>query len=317
MPSFHNKKQYTVAFYNLENLFDTYDDELTQDNEFLPDSVKKWTFKRYLNKLRKLGFAISQIGENETGFPPALVGLSEVENELVLRDLISSQHLAHIHYDFVHFDSPDERGIDVALLYNKKVFHKLKASRHALDIFNVDGEKDYTRDILHVSGLFDGEKVHVIVNHWPSRREGLEESNIKRMAASNKVMEIMETILYEEPEAKFIILGDFNDNPDTESIKNLVNNQDLFNPMEQVYSKSRGTTRHDFVWDLFDQIILSTSFFERIPGTLTYLKADIFDEDFLKLFRGPFKGEPFRTYVGTKYKGGYSDHFPVYLILHK
>lgn len=307
----------TIAFYNLENLFDLNNDRHTNDNDFLPTSTKKWTPKRYDNKLRKLGYAISNIGRRETGKHPALIGLAEIENTKTIKDLIESKHLENYHYDFVHYDSLDERGIDVALLYDKNVFEVLTSEPFAIELTDDDGSPDYTRDILLVSGLLDGEKVHVIVNHWSSRREGAEETESKRMASSHKVSEIITSLRLENENAKIIVIGDFNDEPHSNSIKQLVEGFDLFNPMEALRSYNRGTSYYKRQWNLFDQIFISTNFFKTSDTLLEFSSANIFDEDFLKLFNGPYKGSPFRTYVGKKYKGGYSDHFPVYAIFKK
>lgn len=307
----------TVAFYNIENLFDLRDSRFTNDGDFLPESVKRWTPKRYKNKLRKIGFAISNIGRLETGKHPAIVGLAEVENAKVLDDLLDSKHLDDLDYDYVHFDSLDERGIDVAILYDTNVFKPLHTETFSVTLTDDDGSPDYTRDILLVGGILDGEKVHVIVNHWSSRREGQKETEFKRLAASEKVSEIIESITSEDDDAKIIILGDFNDTPQNESLKRLVEDHNLFNPFETLRSFTRGTVKHRRQWFVFDQVLISTNFFKSSNAQFEFFKANIFDADFLKQFNGPFKGAPFRTYVGKKYKGGYSDHFPVYTILKK
>ncbi|TBN03274.1 endonuclease [Hyunsoonleella flava] len=307
----------TVAFYNIENLFDLRDSRYTNDGDFLPDAVKRWTPKRYKNKLRKIGFAISNIGRKETGKPPAIVGLAEVENSKVLKDLLESKHLDDLDYDYVHFDSLDERGIDVAMLYDTNVFKPLHTETFSVSLIDEDNMPDYTRDILLVGGILDGENVYFIVNHWSSRREGQKETEYKRLAASEKVSEIISTITQEDKDSKIMILGDFNDNPQNESLKRLVEDHSIFNPFETLRSFSRGTVKHKRQWFLFDQILISTNFFKSSKDEFEFFKANIFDEEFLKLFRGPFKGSPFRTYVGKKYKGGYSDHFPVYAILKK
>lgn len=307
----------TVAFYNLENLFDINDDRLTNDNDYLATSKKKWTHKRYENKLRKLSFAISNIGKKETGKHPAIVGLAEVENASAIEDLIAYKHLENCNYKYVHYDSLDERGIDVALLYDSTVFKLTNSESFRVYLVNERGEPDYTRDVLLVSGLLDGEQIHVIVNHWSSRREGAAETEPKRFAAADKVIEIINTLKEKYENPKVIVMGDFNDDPNSNSIKRLVDAQHLFNPMDVLHTYSRGTTIHHFKWNLFDQILFTTNFFEVTPNTLSFDKAEIFDDDFLKLFSGKFKGTPYRTYAGPKYKGGYSDHFPVYAIFKK
>lgn len=307
----------TVAFYNLENLFDIIDDKHTHDNDFLPTSVKKWTPKRYEKKLRKLGFAISNIGRKETGKHPALVGLAEVENASVIKDLIESKHLEGCHYDYVHYDSLDERGIDVALLYDTNAFEVVTSETFTVQLFDDDGSPDYTRDILLVSGLLDGENVHIIVNHWSSRREGEKETEHKRIASSDKAGDVISMLRDKNPDAKIIVIGDFNDDPSSNSIKQLVDRFNLYNPMETLRSYNRGTSNYKRQWNLFDQILLSTNFFKSTTNKFEFSTANIFDEDFLKLFNGKYKGTPYRTYVGKKYKGGYSDHFPVYAIFKK
>lgn len=320
-PSFDNipvrDDMQTVAFYNIENLFDVFDDKHTNDEDFLPTSIKKWTPKRYENKLRKIGYAITNIGRKETGKHPSLIGLAEVENAKVLEDLIESKHLKNCNYDFVHYDSLDERGIDVALIYDKNAFEVISSEPFTVELTDDDGTPDYTRDVLLVSGLMDGETIHVIVNHWSSRREGEKETEHKRFASSDKVGEIISNLRFDNQDAKIIVMGDFNDDPHSNSIKRLVNGFDLFNPMETLRSFDRGTTNYNRQWNLFDQILISTNFFKTSDNLYEYSAANIFDEEFLKLFEGRYKGTPYRTYVGKKYKGGYSDHFPVYAIFKK
>lgn len=310
-------KKHTIAFYNIENLFDVYDDDFTRDDDFLPSSEKRWTIKRYKNKLRKIGFVISNIGQKETKKHPAIVGLAEVENADVLTDLVNSKHIEDFKYKFIHYDSPDERGIDVALLYDDTIFKVAHSETFSLELFDEDGEVDHTRDILLVSGLFVDLELHVLVNHWPSRRSGDNETEYKRIEASNKLSEIITNIKDMNPNAKIVVMGDFNDDPASNSIKQLVSDQGLFNPMNTLLSRDRGTTSYKNKWNLFDQILITHNFFERKSKTLRFLKANIFDEDFLKLYDGKYKGNPYRTYVGKRYKGGYSDHFPVYMTLHK
>jgi len=310
-------KYHTIAFYNLENLFDTFDDKRTYDKDFLPSSERRWTERRYRKKLKKLGRVISQIGYKTSGIPPAIIGLAEVENRLVIDDLISSKSLKNKSFDLVHFDSPDERGIDVALIYNTELFIVERTEVFSLALFDEFGERDYTRDILLVEGYLNNEKIYVLVNHWPSRREGVEISEQKRLIASDKAIEIITAIKTENETAKIIIMGDFNDNPQNKSIKQLVSSHDLYNPMESLLSYTRGSQSYRLEWNLFDQILFSTNFFEYNPNGHSFSKADIFDKAFLKQYKGKYKGSPFRTYVGRKYKGGFSDHYPVYIHLKK
>lgn len=307
----------TIAFYNLENLFDLEDDPYTNDNDFLHVSAKKWTPKRYRNKLRKLSYAISNIGRRETGKHPAIVGMAEVENAKVIEDLINSKHLEPYNYGYVHYNSLDERGIDVALIYDMDYFKVTSSNKFTIELMTLDGLADYTRDILLVSGQLDGETMHIIVNHWSSRREGEKETEPKRLTASAKVGEIIDSLKVKEPDAKILIMGDFNDDPNSKSIISLMDGYQLYNPMTTLRSFNRGSTQHNKHWILFDQILFTPNFLASSKEQFEFYKADIFDEDFLKLFNGPYKGSPFRTYVGKKYKGGYSDHFPVYAIFKK
>ncbi len=307
--------EYTIAFYNLENLFDIYNDATKFDDDFLPRSERQWTKKRYDKKVLKLGEVISKIGYDETKEHPTIVGLAEVENKNVIRDLIESRHLDKFNYDFVHYNSQDERGIDVALLYDKSKFEVKNSKTYSIYLEDEIGDQDYTRDILLVSGILHSEMIHCIVNHWPSRREGEKESRHKRLKAAQKVLQIIEEVRGKYEDAKILVMGDFNDNPGNDSIKFLAEQGQLYNPMETLLSYSRGTLNHNFQWNLFDQILFSTNFFETENNALKFDEANIFDEKFLTQYKGKYKGQPFRTFVGRKYKGGYSDHFPVYLHL--
>lgn len=306
-----DKNLYAIGFYNIENLFDTIDDPDTLDDDFTPNTEKNWTEKRYKKKLKKVGRVISNIGYEEIGYAPVLLGVAEVENETVLRDLVNSKFLENKDYDFVHFDSPDERGIDVALLYRKDRFKVLHSEAHQLHLFNEEGQRDYTRDILHVHGTLEGNEVHILVNHWPSRRKGTELTSYKRMAAAKKNISIMENILANDPDARLIVMGDFNDDPKSESVKTMVATG-LYNPMEILLTHSEGTSSYKDVWHLFDQIIISHNFLQGGENPFQFKEAAIFNPESIQEYKGRFKGLPFRTYVGKKYLGGFSDHFPVY-----
>ncbi|HEX9826009.1 MAG TPA: endonuclease [Flavobacteriaceae bacterium] len=310
-------KLQTIAFYNIENLFDIYDDEQTNDDDFLPTSAKKWTKKRYDRKIYKLGSVISKIGFEASNKLPTIVGLAEVENSSVLNDLIESQDLSQCNYGFVHYDSNDERGIDVALLYDKNEFKVESSEAFSVNIETLEGEIDFTRDILLVTGILDGDRIHVVVNHWPSRRDGHEESSYKRLIAAKRVLEIIAKLKSEFEAPKIIIIGDFNDDPNNESIQFLMNNEELFNVTEPLWTKDRGSQNHDFQWNLFDQIIVSNNLLDVGQNGYHFESANIFDDKFVTQFHGKFKGQPFRTYVGKKYMGGFSDHFPVYILLKK
>jgi predicted extracellular nuclease len=317
--SFFKKKKpkslYTIAFYNLENLFDTKDDPNTLDDDFTPNGFKKWSMKRYKSKLNKLAKTISEIGKEISKNPPVLLGIAEVENEPVIQDLLNTESLRDIDYGYVHYDSPDERGIDTALIYHKANFEVLHSEPIALMLFEKDGRRDTTRDILYVKGKLNKEEIHVFVNHWPSRRDGDQQTSIKRVKAAETIKSFMSKIETTEANPNYIVMGDFNDGPDDESIKSLMASDHLYNPMEKLITPERGSANYKQTWMLFDQIMVSHSFLNYEKGTHSFAHANIFDESFLREFKGKFKGNPYRTYAGRKYIGGYSDHFPVYIQL--
>ena len=304
---------HTIAFYNTENLFDVFVDDKNSDTDFLPTSAKNWTKQRYERKIYKLGSVISKIGFESTKKPPVLIGLAEVENDAVLQDLIESDDLKAYNYGFVHYNSLDERGIDVALLYNKDEFSIESSEAVPVYIENKLGVRDFTRDILSVTGFLGLKKINVLVNHWPSRHEGTDETEYKRIIAARRLSDSIGSLIKADEKAQIVILGDFNDNPNSQSILNLKKDSGLYNTMESVWTYSRGSVNHNFSWIQFDQIFLTPNFLEKQDGMFQFLKADIFDEKFLTQYEGKFKGQPFRTYIGKKYKGGFSDHFPVYI----
>ena len=308
---------YTIAFYNLENLFDTKNDPNTLDDDFTPKGKKHWNHKRYKNKIKKLGRVISELGTKKSFHTPAIVGVVEVENDTVLKDLVNTSSLKNHDYGFVHYDSPDERGIDVALLYKKELFELISSETFPLYVNSHNGVRDYTRDVLLVKGNLNGELIHVLVNHWPSRRSGFDQTEEKRIKAAEFVYEIAENITTETPNSKIIIMGDFNDDPTSTSVKDHLVNDTFYNPMERLINTGNGTLNYKGTWHLFDQIIFSKNFFNLEKNTHTFKYAEVFDNHFLKEWKGKYKGNPFRTYIGKWYQGGFSDHFPVHVYLKK
>jgi len=308
---------YTIAFYNLENLFDTKDDPNTLDRDFLPWGKKFWTEKKYRKKVYKMGRAISCIAKDKTEKPPVLVGIAEVENASVIQDLVESKHLKKANYNFVHYDSPDERGIDVALLINEDYFTLEHSESIPIAIYETNGVKDYTRDALYVKGFMNGEQIHVIVCHWPSRRDGADLTSHKRVQAAEQITSFIERKPDINELSKVVIMGDFNDNPVDVSVKKHLVTSNLYNPFEKLMNITRGSLSYYSKWHLFDQIIFSHNFFKMEKGKHSFKDADIFDGEFLKEWKGRNKGLPFRTFSGRRYLGGYSDHFPVYINLKK
>ena len=304
----------TLAFYNLENLFDTLKDPNILDDDFTPLGDLKWNHERYTQKLNGLAKTIAEVGKAETGQAPALIGVAEIENKKVLNDLLKTEALHPLNYDFVHHNSPDERGIDTALLYDKNRFEVLETRSYSLHIQTALGVRDYTRDILYVAGRLAGVPVFVLVNHWPSRGEGVAISEPKRIAAAKRNREIIQEIQARDPEARIIIIGDFNDDPQSVAVRDHLVSTDFYNPMVFLLTRYAGSLTHRGDWYLFDQIILSPNWMKAYDNPLEYEKSAIYNPDYLKEQEGKYRGNPLRTYAGDNYLGGFSDHFPVYTI---
>lgn len=323
------KKEYksaVIAFYNLENLYDTVNNTLTNDEEFLPAGDRNYGTEIYLNKLNKLAKVISEIGTGLNPDGPALLGVAEVENDTVLKDLIRQPLIAKRNYQIVHYDSRDIRGVDVGLLYNPKYF-TVEAS-DKLFVQLPGGSKDayFTRDILWVKGKLDGETIHIYVNHWPSRSGGEARSAPARNAAATVCKMHMDSIAKKEPGAKVIIMGDLNDDPINESVAVILNargkekdvpRNGLFNPWTDLYKKGIGTLAYQDAWGLFDQIIISQPWLNRNQNGFFFYQQHIFNKEYLVENQGRYKGYPMRTWDGLTYRGGYSDHFPTYIYLLK
>ncbi|MBK6964287.1 MAG: endonuclease/exonuclease/phosphatase family protein [Bacteroidales bacterium] len=309
-----------IAFYNLENLFDTIDDPNTNDAEFLPGGINKWTTKRYQEKLSNMAKVIGGIGSEMVKNGPTIIGVSEIENITVLEDLIKTPPLNGMGYRIVHYDSPDKRGVDVGLLYKESAF---KVTNSTTNRLNMPGMTDwYSRDQLVVSGELDGELISVIVNHWPSRRSGPE----YREEAAKLSRKLSDSLYREHKDAKIFIMGDLNDDPTDKSVlkvlgakgkKEDVVKGDLFNPMWQLLRDGVGSLAYRDAWNLFDQIIVSEPLLSDNGKGWKFYKAKVYNEKFLIQKDGPYAGYPFRTFAGGAYTGGYSDHFPTYLFLVK
>jgi predicted extracellular nuclease len=249
-----------------------------------------------------------------------------VENLDVLEDLVQHPNLRDKDYGIIHFDSPDERGIDVALLYKKASFIPSSFKSHRLLLFDDLGERKYTRDQLVVGGTMDGEKFHFVVNHWPSRRGGAARSEPFRVRAALLNKRIIDSIQTLDPDAKVIAMGDLNDDPTDNSLKTILKTKgkikqldslDLYNPMEALYKKGIGSLAYQDKWNLFDQLFFTSNLVTEDRTNLSFWKAGIFAPAFVRTDQGRFKGYPLRTYSGGSYTAGYSDHFPVYLFLLK
>jgi hypothetical protein len=318
----------TIAFYNLENLFDTINDPSINDEASPMMELKSNRSFVYWDKIDKLASTIAQIGLDKANTSPAIIGVSEVENLNVLEDLVKSKHLIKKGYGIIHYDSPDKRGIDVALLYQKRYF---KPAHH--EVFNPniyrDNFKVYTRDQLLVSGYLDDELIHIIVNHWPSRSGGEAKSRPLREKAAYQNLKIFNKIRTQDPNAKIITMGDFNDDPINSSFKKVLQTKakkkevsllDIYNPYEDLYRRGFNTLAYRDNLNLFDMILISSPLLDKGQKDFSSYKmyqAKIFNKRFLTDQKGKFKGYPFRSFSNGGYTGGYSDHFPVYMYLLK
>ncbi|MGL5731662.1 MAG: endonuclease/exonuclease/phosphatase family protein, partial [Bacteroidales bacterium] len=253
---------YGIAFYNIENLFDTIPGD--NDKEYTPNGPNKWNTMKYQSKLKNMAYAISQLGMDKSPIGPAVIGVAEVENRTVLEDLVKTGELAKRNLQVVHEDGPDYRGVDVGLLYNPKLFkYEGHQSRTLVD---KEEPRFRTRDQLVVRGRIDGELFNIIVNHWPSRRGGEERSRPKRAIAAQLTKDIVDSIQRVTPESKIVIMGDLNDDPNNYSVKEVLDAKKyekevkpggLFNPFWSIFDKGIGTLAYKGQWNLFDQIIIS------------------------------------------------------------
>jgi hypothetical protein len=316
-----------IAFYNLENLFDTIDTEGVLDEEFTPEGIDRWTGDKYLQKIGNMALAISRIGV-EDGWKggPAVIGVSEIENRQVLEDIISHPLLKESGYQIVHYDSPDLRGVDVALLYRTRFFRVTASTSSDLRLFDENGARIFTRDQLVVSGVFDGEPMHFIVNHWPSRSSGEMTTRPRRNAAADLTRHLADSLLAIDANAKIFIMGDLNDDPSDESLKKhlraapeaeKMKEGEFFNCMYPLYKKGIGSLYYRDGTNLFDQIIITPALVGKDYSSYKFYKAQVFNSQFLVQKDGQYKGYPLRTYVGTVFQGGFSDHFPVYVMIVK
>jgi len=320
-------KIHTLAFYNLENLFDTINDPIKFDDYSPIMELKTNRGEAYRRKITNMARVIAEIGKDVTHNTPAILGVCEVENKDVLEDIVNDSTLLEKNYGIVHYDSPDSRGIDVALLYQKSLFMPISSSAHELKIYDTQTQKRITtRDQLLVSGKLEGDLIHIIVNHWPSRRGGEARSRPKRVAAAQLNKRILDSLQAQDPYAKVIIMGDLNDDPTNPSVKNVlkakrkrkkVDFKGLYNPFEKFYRDGLGTTAYRDNWSLFDQIIVSKTLLEKDYTSFRYYQAGIFNKNYLITPKGKYKGYPFRSWNDSGFSNGFSDHFPVYIYLIK
>lgn len=309
------RQEFTVVSYNVENLFDTLDDPTIPDEEFLPESEKKWTPERYQKKLDDITQVITEINPNEL---PELVGLIEVENRSVLEDLVSNGKL-NGHYGIVHEESPDYRGIDVALIYRKDEFKVL--AHEVLPVSFADDPEFKTRDILHVTGLVGKKQIHVFVNHWPSRIGGNQKTEPKRVMAATLLKQKVDELLAADPKAMIVIMGDMNDEPLDKSLAEILGARSpgsgatLVNLMIPEDEQQMGTYFFNSEWNMLDNLVVSKSLLTGSGIRVENGKGSIYRNDWMTYTNKDGIKTPNRTFVGQKYVAGVSDHFPVYFKL--
>jgi len=330
---------YVIGFYNVENLFDTEHDEGKNDQSFLPEGENNWTADKYAVKLSNIASVIRAMSE-ENGRWHAVLGMAEVENERVLKDLVAREEIAGAGYRFVHFESPDVRGIDCALLYRPDVFKVLEARTLPYDFDSPSGivfektpeeQRDFkTRDVLCVRGKLGGEDFIFYVAHYPSRT-GNKGSDLRCRAS-----EILYADLREQerlhPGIKVVVMGDMNDNPADESLAVWLHGRetigemqegDLFSPFMQMYKEGFGTEEYHGEWNIFDCIFVNGALAKPAEGSLGIRKSDagyyghVFNPPFLVQQEGRYAGTPFRSFSGGQFINGYSDHYPTYIIINQ
>lgn len=316
-------KKAIIGFYNLENLFDTINDPNKNDEQFLPEGSYQWTSERYAAKLEALSKVISEMAKMPEGI--AVLGVSEIENEQVLLDLVATENLKPFHFKVCHHESPDRRGVDVAFLYNSDRFRIIDTAAFPLV---VPGQPEFiSRDQWLMTGILDNsDTLFLLVNHWPSKAGGEKRSLPGRLAAGNLSHDIATSILQKHPGAKFILMGDLNDNPNSKAIMEClgtktkikdVSTNDLFNPMWKLFQDGIGSYAYRDSWEMLDNIIISGGLVNPQPATYKYVSAHVFRRDFMFTKTGSYSGYPYRTFAGGNYQGGFSDHLPVYIILSK
>lgn len=322
---------YGVAFYNLENLFDTINNNGKYDFEFTPQGARQWDSRKYWSKVHNMAYAISQMTTNTTPNGPAVIGVSEIENRSVLVDVV--KEVDNIlqqsgkptwNLQIVHHDSPDRRGVDVGCLYNPRQFKFIDVTNTTL---RIEGYESFrTRDQMCVTGLLGGDTISVIVNHWPSRLGGQEQSSYLREAAAALSKSIADSLWQLRPDQGVIIMGDLNDDPQDKSCAKVLGAQKkmdkvaphgFFNPWWEMLDKGIGTLAYKSAWNLFDQIIVSGTLLPQNTEGLKYRRCQVNNFDFLRDKEGNRQHYPLRTFAAGVFLDGYSDHFPTEIFLIK
>jgi len=333
------KQNYVIGFYNLENLFDTYDDPVKNDNEFLPEGKNKWTQAKYEKKLHNLATVIRAMADNNRRWH-TILGISEIENRLVIEDLVSQPEIAAANYEIVHYDSPDRRGVDVALLYKPDQFTYLDSEsipfdfNSDIDFSDTDTSYFKTRDILMVHGLMAGEHFAFYVAHLPSRVGG-KGGNLRSRGA--EIIYSHSRMMEEKyPGIKIVVMGDMNDNPTDESMAKYLRGQEklsdvtpteFFSPYTAMLKAGYGSLCYQGVWSIYDLELVNYSLACAPEGGLKIQPVTknhgkeyygvVFKRPWMTTQKGQYKGYPFRTFSNGSFIGGYSDHYPTYIVVGK
>jgi predicted extracellular nuclease len=309
-----------VAFYNVENLFDTIDDPLIIDEDFTPSGKLQWTALRYAEKLSR----IAEVVDLLPGEMPVFLGLCEIENRSVLMDLIKQPMMNATSkfgsYEIIHGDSPDERGIDVAALYDASRLKNVRFEYYSIAL--PDPKDPNTRDLLHASGMLGNDEIHFFVNHWPSRSGGQAESEPNRLAVAALLKSKIDVVLAQNANAKILIMGDFNDHPNDKSVNDVLGAKDqisaaLYNHMYAIHAAGNGSYFYKGEWGALDQMITSSGFMQSLGWHVGSQAAEVFRDEKILFKDKDGVARPSRSYAGDSYKGGYSDHLPVYIKLQR
>ena len=335
------ERNYVVGFYNLENLFDVYDDPVKNDGEFLPEGKNKWTEAKYQKKLSNMAKVIAAMAK-ENGRYHTILGVSEIENRLVLEDLVCDPQIADANYQIIHYDGPDRRGVDVALLYKPEQFTYLDSESipytfegSSIDFVMSKDEQDYfkTRDILMVHGLIDGEHFAFYVAHLPSRAGDKKGSNQLRDRGGEIMYNHAMMMQKKYPGIKIVCMGDMNDNPTDPSMAEYLHGkenmtdvtpEDFFSPFTSMLKAGFGSLAYQGVWSIYDLLLVNNALANPAEGTFGLRQLHkkgyygrVYNPKFLTNQKGQYKGTPFRTFSNGAFIGGYSDHYPTYIVITK
>lgn len=333
------RKSYVIGFYNLENLFDTSHDDGKNDYEYLPDGANQWTEAKYEKKLHNMASVIKAMADDNKAFH-AILGVSEIENRHVLEDLVSQPEIAGANYQIVHYDGPDRRGVDVGLLYRPEAFEVLDtrsipftfdSKSITFDMSKDDQDYFRTRDVLMVRGLLGGEMFAFFVAHLPSRIGG--KGGDLRSRGGEIIYEESMKLEKEFPGIKIVVMGDMNDNPTDPSMTAFMHAQediakvgktDFYSPFISMFKAGFGSLAYRGEWSIFDLILVNESIVNAPKGSLRIIPivkkkyyARIFHKPFMTQQEGPYKDTPMRTYSNGSFVGGYSDHYPTYIVVSK